>query len=111
MESEMNRPNPNEPGSASAQDVLNRGSRAFEETKHAMSHAYERSSRAIGETYDNALQYGRQNPGKAALIAFGIGIGVGMLLLGSSRRSRMSRYGEPVVNALSNMAMEFIKSL
>ncbi len=109
MESEMNKSN--EPGSPSAQDIMNQGTRAYDETKRAMSHAYERSSRAIGETYDQALEYGRHNPGKAALIAFGIGVGVGMLLLGSGRRSRVSRYGEPVVNALSNMAMEFIRGL
>lgn len=109
MESEMNRPS--EPGSPSAQDVMNQGSRAYDETRRAMSQAYERSSRAIGETYDHALDYGRHNPGKAALIAFGIGIGVGMLVLGSGRRSRVSRYGEPIVNALSNMALEFVRRL
>jgi len=109
MESEMNRPN--EPGTPSAQDVMNPGSPAYEETKKAMGSAYERSSRAIGETYGQALQYGRNNPGKAVLIAFGIGVGFGMLLLGSGRRSRISRYGEPVVNALSNMARDFIRRM
>ena len=44
-------------------------------------------------------------------IAFGVGIGIGMLLLGSGKRSRMSRYGEPIVNALSNMALEFVRTL
>ncbi len=107
MESEMNRPD--EPGSPSAQAMMNQGTRVYDETKRVMSHAYERSTRAIGETYDHALEYGRHNPGKAALIAFGIGVGVGMLLLGSGRRSRMRRYGEPVVNALSNMALEFVR--
>jgi len=109
MESEMNKTN--EPGSPSAQDTVGRGFRAFDETKRAMSHAYDRSSRAIGETYDQALEYGRHNPGKTVLIAFGVGVGVGMLLLGSGRRSRVSRYGEPIVNALSNMALEFIRGL
>jgi len=109
MESEMNRSN--EPGTPSAQDIMNHESRAYEETKKAMGHAYERSSRAIGETYDHALEYGRNNPGKALMIAFGIGVGFGMLLLGSGRRSRVSRYGEPVVNALSNMAREFIRGM
>jgi ElaB/YqjD/DUF883 family membrane-anchored ribosome-binding protein len=107
---EFNRPT-SEPGSTTARDVMNQGSQTFEDTKQAMRQAYERSARSIGETYDQALEYGRHNPGKAALIAFGIGVGVGMLLLGSSRRSRVSRYGEPIVNALSNMAMEFIRTL
>ncbi len=107
---EYNRPT-SEQGSPSARDVVNQGQRTFDETKEAMRQAYERSARSIGHTYDQAVEYGRQNPGKAALIAFGIGVGVGMLLLGSGRRSRVSRYGEPIVNALSNMAMEFIKAL
>ena len=107
---EYNRPT-SEQGSTNARDLMNQGQRSFDETKEAMRQAYERSARSIGHTYDQALEYGRQNPGKAVLIAFGIGVGIGMLLLGSGRRSRVSRYGEPIVNALSNMAMEFIKSL
>lgn len=109
MESEMNRSS--EPESPKAQDVFNQGARAFDETKRRMEEAYDRSARAISQTYGQALDYGRENPGKAAMIAFGIGVGVGMLLMGSRRRSPVSRYGEPVVNALSSMAMEFIKSL
>ena len=109
MESEMHKPN--ESSAPSAQDIMNQGSRAYEETKRAVSHAYERSSKALSETYDQALEYGRHNPGKAVLIAFGVGVGIGILLLGSNRRSKVSRYGEPVVNALSNMALEFIRSL
>jgi len=103
MESQMNRPN--EP------EASGHGSRAYEETRHAMREAYERSAGAIGQSYDHALEYGRNHPGKAALIAFGIGVGVGVLLVSSGRRSRMSRYGEPIVNALSNMATEFIRGL
>lgn len=108
MENQTNRPNESE---ASTQDIFNQGSRTYEETKRTMHEAYERSAGAIGQTYDQALEYGRNNPGKAALIAFGIGVGVGMLLLTSGRRSRVSRYGEPLVNALSNMATEFIRGL
>lgn len=107
---EYNRPT-SEPGSPTARDIMNQGSRSFDETKEAMRQAYEKSARSLGHTYGQALEYGRQNPGKATLIAFGIGIGVGLLLLGSARRSRVSRYGEPIVNALSNMAMEFIRTL
>jgi len=76
-----------------------------------MSKVYDKSARAIGDTYGQAVAYGRKNPGKTAAIAFGIGVGLGMLLLGSKRRSRMRRYGEPVVNALSHMAKEFVRSL
>jgi ElaB/YqjD/DUF883 family membrane-anchored ribosome-binding protein len=110
MESEMNRPA--EPESQAAYDGQSRGSAAFSRTKQTMQHAYDKSSRALGDTYDQALAFGRQNPGKATLIAFGIGVGVGMLLLSSPKRqSRVRRYGAPIVNALSNMAIEFIRNL
>ena len=110
MESEINRPA--EPESQAACDGTSRGSAAFNRTRQTMQHAYDKSSRAIGDTYNQALAFGRQNPGQATLIAFGIGVGVGMLLLGSSKRqSRVRRYGAPIVNALSNMAIEFIRNL
>jgi ElaB/YqjD/DUF883 family membrane-anchored ribosome-binding protein len=111
MESEINRNVSAEPGATSARDVVNKGTEAYEQTKRSMSHAYEQSANAFEQTYDQALEYGRNNPGKALLIAFGIGVGIGMLVLGSGRRSKASRYGEPIVNALSNMAMEFIRNI
>jgi ElaB/YqjD/DUF883 family membrane-anchored ribosome-binding protein len=111
MESEMNRNMTNEPGSTSAENIMNQTAHTYHETKRKMGQAYDRSAHAIEQTYDQAMDYGRNNPGKTVLIAFGVGLGVGMLLLGSSRRSRMSRYGEPIVNALSNMAMEFIRTI
>lgn len=106
---EMNRPN--EPGTTSTEDVMSQGQRVYDETRRAVGTAYDRSAHAIHETYDHALEYGRNNPGKALLIAFGIGVGFGVLLVGSGRRSRVSRYGEPIVNALSNMAREFIRGM
>lgn len=42
------------------------------------------------------------------MIALGAGFGNGLLLAG--RRSRMSRYAEPVINALSYMALEFVRN-
>lgn len=109
METEMNRTN--EPGSPTAHSVVNEGARAYEETRRAMGQAYQQSAQAVGRSYDQAMEYGRSHPGRTALISFGIGVGIGMLLIGSSRRSGISRYGEPVVNALSNMALQFIRRI
>jgi ElaB/YqjD/DUF883 family membrane-anchored ribosome-binding protein len=111
MESEMNRNMTNEHGSSSAENILNQTAQTYQETKRKVGRAYDRSAQAIEQTYDHAMDYGRNNPGKTVMIAFGVGLGVGMLLLGSSRRSRMSRYGEPIVNALSNIAIEFMRTL
>lgn len=109
MESEMNRPI--EPESRAGGNGMSQDSAIFDHAKRSMSHAYDRSARVIGDGYSQALAFGRQNPGKTTLIAFGVGIGVGMFLLGSRRHSRVRRYGEPVVNALSNMAREFVRKL
>ena len=57
------------------------------------------------------MTYGRENPGKLTLIAFGAGIGIGLLLAGSlgGGRSRTNRIAEPIVGALSQVAMEFFR--
>jgi hypothetical protein len=63
----------------------------------------------VSETYEQAKLYGRENPDKAILIALGIGVGLGFLLGASSRRSRTGRFARPVVNALSDIALEFLR--
>ncbi len=108
MDSEISRAAETE-SQASHNDAMSQGPISFDHTKRTISRAYTRSARAIGDTYNHAMTYGRENPGKTTLLAFGIGLGVGMLLLGSRRHSRVRRYGEPIVSALSNMAMEFIR--
>ena len=42
------------------------------------------------------------------MIAVGIGVAVG-LLLASGRRICIRRFGEPIVNALSDVAMEIVR--
>src|SRR5215211_1457157 len=78
---------------------------AIDTTKQAVSTAYDKTSQVLTESYDQAMSYGKENPGKLTLIAFGAGIGIGLLLssLGGGR-SRTNRIAEPVVNALSQVA-------
>jgi ElaB/YqjD/DUF883 family membrane-anchored ribosome-binding protein len=91
-------------------DMTERGSEAYGQAKQVMSEAYDRTSETLSHTYDQAINYGRENPGKFALIAFGAGIGIGVLLASAgSGRSRTTRIAEPVVNALSQVAMEFLR--
>jgi len=98
-------------GSVTGDDVERTTESAYHETKHAMSEAYDRTSQALSGTYDQALTYVKENPGKTTLIAVGVGVGLGLLLASGSRRSRMRRFGEPIVNALSDIAMEVIRGL
>ena len=64
----------------------------------------------LTDTYDQAMVYGKENPGKLTLIAFGAGIGIGVLVAsGLGGRRRNSRFTEPIVNALSQVALEFFR--
>jgi ElaB/YqjD/DUF883 family membrane-anchored ribosome-binding protein len=102
-----------EPGSASAtaQKVLDRGAEVYGQAEKAVSDVYDKTAQAASKTYEQAKSYSSENPGKTILIAVGIGVGLGFLLgVGaSSRRSRTGRYAEPVVNALSDIAMKYFR--
>jgi len=94
-----------------ASEVSARMEAAVDQTKRVVSDAYDKTSEALSNTYNQTLDYGRENPGKLTLIAFGAGIGIGILLasgLGGGR-SRTNRIAEPVVTALSQIAMEFFR--
>lgn len=84
---------------------------AYEETKQVVNDAYGKTTEVLTNTYDQAMVYGKDNPGKLTLIAFGAGIGFGVLLASgfTGGRSRSSRIGEPIVTALSQVAMAFLK--
>jgi ElaB/YqjD/DUF883 family membrane-anchored ribosome-binding protein len=83
---------------------------AFEQTKQVVNDAYGKTSEVLSNTYEQAMTYGRENPGKLTLIAFGAGIGIGILLAsGFGGRSRTNRIAEPIVGALSQVAMEFFR--
>ncbi|MGA9767991.1 MAG: hypothetical protein WBV94_03055 [Blastocatellia bacterium] len=84
---------------------------AYDQTKQVVNDAYGKTSEVLTNTYDQAMVYGRENPGKLTLIAFGAGIGIGLLLAGSlgGGRSRTNRIAEPIVGALSQVALEFFK--
>jgi ElaB/YqjD/DUF883 family membrane-anchored ribosome-binding protein len=112
MESDMskdpNRPLAAGPGTTTPKDLRSRSTEVYDQTKQAFTQAYDRTAETLTGTYDQAMTYGRENPGKLALIAFGAGLGFGLMMI-SGRRSRTRRYGEPIVNALADMALEFLR--
>ena len=83
----------------------------YEQAKQVMSNAYDKTTETLSGSYDQAMQYGRANPGKVTAIAFGAGIGVGILLASamSSRPTRTSRIIQPVVGALTEIAYEVFR--
>jgi ElaB/YqjD/DUF883 family membrane-anchored ribosome-binding protein len=96
------------PGATNPKDLLNRGSEIYDQTKQTVSDAYDKTARTLSDSYEQAMTYGRENPGKMTMIAFGVGFGLGLLM--AARRSRTSRYAEPIINAVSDIALEFVRS-
>jgi ElaB/YqjD/DUF883 family membrane-anchored ribosome-binding protein len=85
------------------------GSEAYQKTSETLGQAYDKTAKAVGETYDQAMAYGRQNPALMTLIALGIGVGVGLMLAGSVRRTRTRSFSEPIVEAISDFASEYLR--
>ena len=100
-----------EPGcaGAAAQSILELGAEVYGQAEQAVSDGYDKTAQTVSETYEQAKSYSTQNPGKTILIALGIGVGLGFLLGASSHRSRTGRFARPVVNALSEIALEFFR--
>jgi len=92
-------------------NVVQSANDAYEQTKQVVGDAYDKTTEVLNDTYEQAVSYGRENPGKLTLIAFGAGIGIGVLLagLGSAGRSRKTRIVAPIVAALSDIAMEVFR--
>ena len=96
-------------GSADAQSILERRAEVHEQAEPAVSDGCEKTARVVSETYGQAKIYSRRNPGKTILIALGVGVGLGFLLGANSRHSRTGRFARPVVNALSDIALEIFR--
>ena len=79
-------------------------------TMENLGEAYDRASRGVTETYGQAVDYTRSNPGTATLVAFGAGVGIGLLIANSvTSRSRTQRIVPPVMRALSEIAGELFR--
>lgn len=96
-------------GSANAQSTLERHAGVHDHAQPAVSDGCENTARAVRETYGQVKIYSRRNPGKTILIALGVGVGLGILLGANSRHSRTGRFARPMVNALSEIALEFFR--
>jgi ElaB/YqjD/DUF883 family membrane-anchored ribosome-binding protein len=99
-----------ETGSQSTTENLReRGAEAYGKAEQAVSDAYDKTSEKVSETYDKAREYSSEHPGTTVLVAFGIGLGLGLLLgAGTTHRSH-NRFAQPVINAMSGVASELFR--
>jgi ElaB/YqjD/DUF883 family membrane-anchored ribosome-binding protein len=88
-------------------EVADQTKQVMDQTKEALSEAYDKTSKTLNATYGQAVEYGREHPGQLTLIAFGAGIGIGLLL--ASTLNPRSRFMPSVVDALSGIATEIFR--
>jgi len=88
-------------------EIADQTKQAVDQTKEVLSEAYDKTSQTLNATYGQAMEYGREHPGQLTLIAFGAGIGVGLLL--ATTFSSRSRIMPPVVDALTGIATEIFR--
>ena len=93
------------------EQVGERASETLDQAKRKAGEIYGQANRSLNQQYDKAVRYSRENPETATLIAFGVGVGVGMLVIGNlgGSRSRRGRVIEPVMNAISSLASELFR--
>jgi ElaB/YqjD/DUF883 family membrane-anchored ribosome-binding protein len=93
-----------------AQRAKERVSEMAGQARETINQAYTRASRGVNETWDQAMDYSKDHPATATLIAFGAGVGVGLFLAGGFQsRSRTRRLVPPVMDAISVIAREFFR--
>lgn len=93
------------------EQVEDRGAEVIDQAKRKAGEVYDQANKSLNEQYEKAMDYGRENPGKTTLIAFGVGVGVGLFLASgfNTPRSRRGRMVEPVMNALSTLARDLFR--
>lgn len=80
--------------------------------RDTINQAYNRASQGMNDTWEHAMDYSKEHPAAATLLAFGAGIGLGLVIGGGlggfqSRRWRTRRIVPPVLDALSLLSREF----
>jgi hypothetical protein len=99
----------NAPGPA-REKFEERAAEMADQVKRKAGRVYNQAGRSLNEQYGRVIDYGRENPGKATLIAFSVGVGVGLIVAGSFKaRRRRSHLVEPVMSALSALAYNMIR--
>jgi hypothetical protein len=88
-------------------DLSDRSSEFYDQTKKTITDTYNKTSEALNKTYDQAMAYSRENPGKVMLMALGGGLVVGLLLAGRNKRNSFDV--QPVVNTLSQIFSDFFR--
>ena len=95
-------------GSEGNPDLTGRGEEFFDQAKETISDTCNKTTETLNKTYNQAIAYGRANPGKLALLALGSGLVIGLLIANKSK-ARQGSSVETVVNTLSQGFSDFVR--
>ncbi len=92
-------------------EFMQKGAEAYAKTEEAVSQAYDKTSQTVNEGVTYAKNYTQQYPERTALIALGIGFGLGLLVAGSvdRRSSYRGRFAQPLLDAAYDVAYAFLR--
>jgi ElaB/YqjD/DUF883 family membrane-anchored ribosome-binding protein len=83
------------------------------QARDTINQAYSRASRGMSDTWEQAMDFSKEHPGAATIVAFGAGVGLGLLIAGSfggfQSRNRTRRMVPPVMDAISMITREFLR--
>jgi len=79
------------------------GTEQLGEARRRIARAYDKTRGAASRWYDDAVGYGRQNPGASMILAFGAGVGVGALLFMDRRPPYRRRVMPAIATALTDV--------
>src|SRR5262245_218046 len=88
------------------EEVEHKAAEKLRAARRRLSDAYDRTAQVANRAYSQTIDYARDNPGITALVTFGAGIGIGMLLAGGDRG--YARYRGRIVPALATAAAEAV---
>ncbi|GAB6061255.1 hypothetical protein [Desulfonatronum parangueonense] len=86
-----------------------RHAESWDKSEKHIGDAYEKTGRAMSQMYDRAVNYSGEHPGKAVLIAVGMGVGLGFIWGASARRYRKNQFIEPITYALSDVVQKVLR--
>ena len=100
------------PGVGSASRSARHPSRdrdAVEQAQESVAEAYDRTAETLSDAFERVMKYGRENPGTLTLIAFGAGVGVGLVLTSAlTSGDRRNRIMPALADVLSHLASEVL---
>jgi len=82
-------------------------SEQLREARRRIARAYDKTRGAASRWYDDAVSYGRENPGASMILVFGAGLGVGALLF----KDRRPPYRRRVMPALATALTDVLRDV